>query len=410
MKRKIGFKKFFLTAFTILLGIVIISIICFYEAVGKLNNNSKLRSNDTSNKSSINILALGVDIGTVGSNNKNDPKRTDTMILIHYDKKSNKTNAISIPRDTLVKIKGRNSKINAAHATGGVQGAVDAVQKLLDIDIDYYGKINYEGFREVVDAIGGVDVKIENNMNYDDDMQNLHIHFKKGEEVHLDGKKAEEFFRWRKNNDGSGLPTGDLGRIDNQHIFISKVTEKMKSPFILFRIPSLLRTLPKYIETNMSSNEILKYGYALATSENISTETLKGSTKYIGKGSYFIYNKNQNKEILNKLRDVYSFNNSDNSNGFKDKNFKIQILNGTKKQGLASSYKKYIEAKGYKNISTGNTKKTNKSKIIIRKNISSKCIRNIKDDFQIFTVDNSIKDPSEFDITVILGKDQEYKK
>ncbi|KGM99016.1 LCP family protein [Clostridium botulinum] len=410
MKRKIGFKKFFLAAFTILLGIVIISVIYFYQAVGKLNNNSKLSSNDTSNKSSINILALGVDIGTVGSTNKNDPKRTDTMILIHYDKKSKEANAISIPRDTLVKIKGRNSKINAAHATGGVEGAIDAVKKLLDVDIDYYGKINYEGFREVVDAIGGVDVKIENNMNYDDNVQNLNIHFKKGEEVHLDGKKAEEFFRWRKNNDGSGLATGDLGRIDNQHIFISKITEKMKSPFIVFRIPSLLRALPKYIETNMSSNEILKYGYALATAENISTETLKGSTRYIGKGSYFVYNKNQNREILSKLRDVHSVNSDDNSNSVKSKSFKIQILNGTKKQGLASSYKKYIESKGYKNISTGNTKSSNKSRIIIGKGISSKDVENIKDNFDIDTVEKSSKGSNEFDITVILGENQEYKK
>lgn len=407
--KKIGFKKGFLILLIILLGISIISVIYFYQAVGKLSNNTKLSSHDTSNKSSINILALGVDIGTAGSENKNDPKRTDTMMLIHYDKKSKEANVISIPRDTLVKINGKNFKINAAHARDGVEGAVRATEKLLDVHIDYYGKVNYEGFRELVDAIGGVDVKIENNMNYDDDAQNLHIHFKKGEEVHLNGKKAEEFFRWRKNNDGSGLARGDLGRIDNQHIFISKITDKMKSPFIIFRVPSILRTLPNYVETNMNSNEILKYGYALATAKEIKTETLKGNTKYIGKGSYFIYNKNQNKEVINKLRDVHSEDSDYEIDESKNGSFKIQILNGTKKQGLASSYKKYIQSKGYAQISTGNTKSSSKSKIIVGYSISKKQLKSIKEDFDIDTVEKSGSMTNGFDITVILGENQEYK-
>ena len=63
---------------------------------------------------------------------------------------------------------------------------------------------------------------IERDMDYDDDAQDLHINFKAGETVHLDGKKAEEFFRWRKNNDGTGFADGDLGRIRNQQAFIER--------------------------------------------------------------------------------------------------------------------------------------------------------------------------------------------
>ncbi|KGN02481.1 transcriptional regulator [Clostridium novyi A str. 4570] len=407
MKRKIGLKKLLITAVTILLGILIISVVYFYQAVGELNNNSKIASRNTDNKSAINILVMGVDIGTPGSNDKNDPKRTDTMILIHYDKNKKEADAISIPRDTLIKLRGRNAKINAAHAVGGVRGAIDAVENLLDVGIDYYGKINYEGFREIIDSIGGVDVDIQNNMDYDDEGQNLHIHFKKGEKVHLDGKKAEEFFRWRKNNDGSGLASGDLGRIDNQHIFISKVVEKMKSPFIIFRIPSILTKLPKYVETNMSSNEILKYGYALATADNIKTQTLNGSTKYIGKASFFVYNKNKNKDIIDKLQSVSSVKGQ-----FKNRDigsFKIEVLNGTKKQGLASNYKRYIEDKGYKNISTGNTSSVKKSKVIVSNEVTSKQMKQIKSDFDIKSVEKSSNSNSNADVVVILGEDQEYK-
>lgn len=407
MKRKKGLKKLLIMAVTLFLGILIISAAYFYEEVDKLNNNSKIASRSTENKSAINILVMGVDIGTLGSNCKNNPKRTDTMILIHYDKNKKEADAISIPRDTLIKLKGRNAKINAAHAVGGVRGAIDAVENLLDVGIDYYGKINYEGFREIIDAIGGVDVDIKNNMDYDDEAQNLHIHFKKGEKVHLDGKKAEEFFRWRKNNDGSGLPSGDLGRIDNQHIFISKVVEKVKSPFIIFRIPSILTKLPKYVETNMSSNEILEYGYALATADNIKTETLNGSTKYIGKASFFIYSKNKNKDIIDRLQSVSStkgeFNNRD------IRSFKVEVLNGTKKQGLASNYKRYIEDRGYKNIVTGNTTSAKKSRVIVSSEVTSKQMKQIKDDFDIKFIKKNSNSNNNADIVVILGEDQEYK-
>ena len=165
----------------------------------------------------------------------------------------------------LIKINGKNQKINAAHAIGGVTYAVDAVEKLLGIRIDYYGKIDYEGFRKVIDAIGGVDMDITRTMDYDDPSQDLSIHFKKGTTVHLDGKKAEEFFRWRKNNDGAGLADGDLGRIENQHMFISKIMEKIKSPSIVIKIPSILSAIQNSVETNMDANDILKYGYIFAT-------------------------------------------------------------------------------------------------------------------------------------------------
>ena len=115
----------------------------------------------------------------------------------------------------------------------------------MNIKINYIVKIDYNAFREIIDAIGGIEMKIERNMIYDDEGQNLHINFKAGEIVTLDGKKAEEFFRWRKNNDGSGFANGDLDRIENQQKFISKVVDKCTSPLILFRVPKYNVSLRK---------------------------------------------------------------------------------------------------------------------------------------------------------------------
>ncbi|MFU0825362.1 LCP family protein [Clostridium sp.] len=413
-KNKKGkFLKSAIIIITIIIGIVIAVGAYFYMGLSELSKNSELKEDSMQdinnedhigiddNKESINILALGVDIGTPGTENANDPKRTDTIMLIHYDKTNKDVSVVSIPRDTLIKINGKNAKINAAHAVGGVRYAVDAVEKLLNIDINYYGKVDYEGFREIVDSIGGVDIEIENNMDYDDPAQDLHIHFKKGETVHLDGKKAEEFFRWRKNNNGTGLAEGDLGRINNQHVFISKVIEKLKSPKIIPRIPSIFMTLPKYVETNMSGDEIIKYGYAFMRANDTNIETLKGHTKYIGGISYFIYDENSNKDLLDRIHNT-ALNNDVNIDKSK---LNIQVLNGTGKTGLAANYREYLKKKGYKNISIGNTKDSEYTKILINKdNFSNKQIKYIKEDLKIDKVENIEKNYEKFDIIITLGK------
>lgn len=248
----------------------------------------------------VNLLLMGVDIGDPKSKSIDDPKRTDTLILINYDPIIDEINMVSIPRDTLIKINGKNFKINSAHAIGGVNYTIEAVEQLLDLDINYYGKVDYRGFQEVIDAIGGIDMKINRRMDYDDPSQNLSIHFKKGEMAHLDGEKAEEFFRWRKNNDGTGLADGDIGRIENQHLLIEKVIDKIKSPTSAAKI---LPVIPKYVETNMKPEDIIKYGYLLSRIEKdkINITTLKGDTGYIDDLSYFMYDRKQNKELLGKL-------------------------------------------------------------------------------------------------------------
>ncbi|WP_139904043.1 LCP family protein [Clostridium thermarum] len=245
----------------------------------------------------VNILLMGVDIGDGSSSDKH--KRTDTIMLVNYKYSENKVNIISVPRDTLIQVNGKNEKINAAHVLGGVPWVIDSVEKLLDVKINYYGKVNYAGFRSFIDAIGGVEVDIDRDMDYDDEAQNLHIHFNKGQNVHLDGKKAEEFFRWRKNNDGTGFALGDLDRIENQHILIKSVFEKVSSASIILKIPKILEILPEYIETNMDGSDILKYGPALinVAPENMQIRTIKGDLQTVNGVSYFIYDEGKNNDI-----------------------------------------------------------------------------------------------------------------
>lgn len=388
-----------------ILVLLVMFMLIFYSIynLGKLNNNSvKLESNIPKDDNFINILAMGVDIGDATSKDKNDPKRTDTMILINYNKAKKRLSLISIPRDTLVTINNKKQKLNVAHAIGGPKLTVEEVEELLGVRIDYYGKVNYEGFRALIDAIGGVDVEIKYDMKYDDDAQNLHINFTKGKIEHLDGKKAEEFFRWRKNNDGTGLVDGDIGRIKNQQQLINQIMKKLKSPSIIFRFSDIVSTIPKFVETNMNAADILSFSSKLVglKKENISLKTLGGEGKYINKISYFVYDESESKDMLNLIKqtDYVDINRG---------SLKINILNETNKSGLASNLKEYVESKGYKNISTGNKTGQDKTKIILY-GVSSEIADKITEDFKIYNKEIIEQKNGEYDVVVLLGYDHDY--
>jgi LCP family protein required for cell wall assembly len=412
----VNYKRFALVTIIAVVTVIALAFIWFYSYLAGFNDDAidlnkknsigNIESNGAEQivkeDESYNILVMGVDIGDPNSKSANDPKRTDTMILAHYNAENKKVNLVSIPRDILIKIDNRNQKINNAHVLGGVELAVDAVEVLLDTQIDYYGKINYEGFRSVIDAIGGVDIYIERTMDYDDAAQDLSIKFEKGTTVHLDGKKAEEFFRWRKNNDGSGFTDGDIGRIKNQQKFITKVMDKIKSPMIVIKIPSILSAIQKNVETNMDANELLKYGTMFATmnGEDMSMDTIKGAEKIINNISYYQYDEEANKDIIAKIRNA-SVQSIDKSK------LKIKVLNGTKKTGLAGDFSKYLKENGYTQVVTGNGDATSETVVKVNEN-NKDIVNNLKKEFMINNIEVSSSIQEEFDIIVLLGENYEY--
>src|SRR5690606_13458695 len=122
--------------------------------------------------------------------------RTDTIILATIDKAEGSIHAVAIPRDTRVRIPGRSGydRINAAHAYGGPKLAVRTVEELLGIEIDYYVRIDYEGFETIIDTLGGVVIDVERPMRYVDRAQGLDIDLKPGVQL-LNGKQALDYVR-----------------------------------------------------------------------------------------------------------------------------------------------------------------------------------------------------------------------
>ena len=349
----------------------------------------------------INVLLLGMDIGDTNDLSNKEAKRTDTIILANFDPVKKDIKLVSVPRDTRVKINGRSQKINAAYPIGGERLVKELVGNILGVKVDYVVKIDYEGFRGIVDALGGVDMYIDQDMNYDDPAQDLHIHFNKGETVHLDGKKAEEFFRWRKNNDGTGLPNGDIDRIKNQHEFLAQVVKKCATPAIIFKMPKILKVMERNIETNMPGTTIFKYVLKLMTLKagNINMTTIKGTPQMISGQSYFVFNKQANQQLINSL------NSNGDSGPISPQDVRIKVLNGTKISGLAATYKVQLNQLGYTNVDTGNTNLVKQSVVMVNNdNIKSELQKKFTAINKIESIDSRYEEPG-YDVIIVLGDD-----
>lgn len=246
---------------------------------------------DAISYSYINVLVIGLD---------DDEVRSDVIALLNYNPDENKMNILSIARDTRVKANGEYVKINALVGKGGEKILIDMVENMTGLHVDYYITANFKGFKEIVDALGGVEVEVPFDMDYDDPYQNLHIHLKKGKQI-LDGKKAEGFVRYRKgNHKGEGYEDGDLGRIKMQQQFIQEfIRQKFKLKYLL-KADDIFYTLKKNMKTNIEIGDI---HYFIADIKNIKAPTIKGYTlpgysRYTGGQWYYIYNKKETKDLI----------------------------------------------------------------------------------------------------------------
>ena len=401
------FEKITLGVISLFLTFTVFSIISGFIALMEVGSQSMPKASNPSGNKPVNILLLGMDIGDPNQEDNKDIKRTDTIMVVNYNPETDKITTVSVPRDTLIQNNGNSVKINSAFAIGGYSRIKTEVEGLLNVNINYIVKVDYDTFVDIIDAIGGVKMKIERNMIYDDEGQNLHINFKAGETVKLDGQKAQEFFRWRKNNDGSGFANGDLDRIQNQQKFIAKVIDKCTNPLIVFRIPKIMSAIGNNVETNMSPFSIIKYGLKFmgVSNNDISMLTAAGTPKTINGQSFLVFDKNSNKDIISQL--ASSEVSSKSENGISRENIKIKILNATKINGLASELKINMNNIGYTKIDTGNTELSDKTVILSN---NKNMLKTISKDLDI--KNSGKKDDKaeykDYDVIIILGKD--FKK
>ena len=261
------------------------------EEKPKTDNRTKLQKLIDESKR-INILVYGIDGG-----------RADTIIVASYDPEKKYIDLISIPRDTYNYVEGHESldqkKINSVYGykeNGGSKGLKREVSKILNIPIKYYVKVKYSGLEDIIDVLGGIEVDVPFDMDYDDPYAEpeLHIHIKKGKQI-LDGKTSIEYLRWRKNNGEAG--DGDLGRINRQQRFIKSVIKKSFG----FKLPAVIKTAFNYIQTDMGLDEMIYYATTAIGMdfENLKTYRLPGDVS--DNGSFYIHDPAKTEELLEKI-------------------------------------------------------------------------------------------------------------
>ena len=245
-----------------------------------------------------NILLLGVD-----SNNDTDADiwkgtRTDTIIVVNIDPHTKSINALSIPRDSKVYLPHNAgvNKINAAHAIGGINMVKETVEKTLGIHIDRYIMFHDDAVKEIVNAMGGIDIYVEKPMHYNDYTDNLHINLTKGNH-RLTGEEAAGYLRFRHD------ALGDIGRTQRQQWFIRSLIKELQSPKAITKMPEIITTSVKYIKTDMSVYEMSQYA-ALARQIDINntvTAMLPGAPNQKGYISYWILDPEKTQEVVNRL-------------------------------------------------------------------------------------------------------------
>ncbi|SDZ86371.1 cell envelope-related function transcriptional attenuator common domain-containing protein [Thalassobacillus cyri] len=241
----------------------------------------------------ISILIMGLDTraGEGGG-------RADAMVLVTINPADKSTHMVSIPRDTYMKISGAEDKINSTYEAGGTAMTVSSVEKLLDVPVDYFVKVNFKGFEGIVDALGGI--KLNNVLEfdtYDSEFTDEKMYFPKGWN-HLTGKEALIYARMRKQD-----PRGDFGRQERQRQVIEKVIEKGSRTSSILKFGEIATVIQNNVKTNMSLKDMgqIQLNYRDARN-NIKQHKIEGSEETIKGTYYFMPDEDKLKELSNDLK------------------------------------------------------------------------------------------------------------
>ena len=352
--------------------------------------------------------------------------RTDVMFVVHYDSAAQSLDLLSLPRDTRVSVcdeviesyeeNGHSynsvTKLNAIHSYSAgddcCENTVLQIEDLLGIHIDHYIKIDLDAFRKIVDAVGGVQVDVPQDMDYEDPAQDLYIHLDAGLQT-LNGDQAEQLVRFRK------YPTGDEGRIEVQQLFLQALAEKVLSTeSILSNLPDYISILYKDVQTDISLTDALKYAnYIEKIDMNAMTmQTLPGSGQYVGDVSYFIHDPEATEALVDQI--FYSektpVSDSAGTTGSvtasDSKNYTIQVRNGGNVTGLANRYTETLKAEGYQLTTPDNYTGTqnNYTRILVSEDGMGEDLISYFSDARVEVAPSEL--PTGVDICIILGTNE----
>ena len=384
------------------------------------------------------VLLMGV------STDQEGVALTDTIMVVSYNPNTQKAVLLSIPRDTFtgknVKRAVASDKINAIYnLTRDPMETVDAVNELTGLDLQYYAIVQTEALIELVDAIGPIEYNVPIDMDYDDPTQDLHIHLEAGVQQ-IDGEKAEELLRFRKNNNGTSFPSeygdNDIGRMRNQREFITAVVEQTVKLENITKLGSIIDIASRNLITNLDFSVLKDYlPYAVEFStENLQTASLPGTVPDLSQTnnvSIFVADEEETEQLIKELfypeqlteegttdgnttnttgnTTTSSNTTSSSSSSTSKSDIKIEVLNGTSNSRTLQEVVNKLKEEGYNVSRTGTTTSTSKTVIANKTGVTTSTMNDIQDILGTGTISDSSSGgtSSRVDVTVIIGKDYE---
>lgn len=326
----------------------------------------------------INILLLG--IGGAGHEGSN---LTDTIMIASIDPRNSKVALISLPRDLLVNIPGYGwNKINNAHAYGemerenhGPELAKQVISSTFNMPIQYYIRMDFQGFEKMIDLVGGVNVFVDNSFtDYTyptSDKKYQVVRFEEGPQL-MDGVQALQFARSRHsmmNNEGS-----DFSRSKRQQKIIMAMRERvMNKEFLLNpqKINALLSTLNENLSTDLQTWELVKLAQLSKSIQPSNVTTLvfdDGPSGYLHSeitelGAYVLRPNDGTFDAMGQAIDsALTFSSIEEK---KQLDTTIIVKNGTRTTGLATKVANQLKNNGYQVASIGNAVDRDMTKNII---------------------------------------------
>lgn len=270
--------------------------------------------------------------------------RTDTLIGVNIDLASKQISVLSIPRDLWVYIpKDGYGKINEAFGDGGPERTEATVTKNLGmLPFDYYVVLRLDATKNIVDAIGGVDVNVEKDMDYDDTWGHLHIHLKKGMQ-HLNGEQTVGYIRFRHD------PEGDFGRMRRQRQVVQTLAKRFRDPNIALHLPALLAVVKDNIRSDMPFGKLydLALGMRGVTPQSVHSAVLPVEIGWTNGESVLFASTEAAKTVHQYL--VVGFGTQ-----FDPSNVHVRIENGSGTPGAASAMADFLRQRGFDVVDTGN--------------------------------------------------------
>lgn len=237
-----------------------------------------------------NVLVLGVD---ERPESEEDGSRTDTIMLVRVMPESGDVRLLSVPRDLLVEVApDEEDRINAAYNFGGIEQTITAFEEYSGVPVDHYAIVDFEGFKDVINAMGGVEVDVEDEVppkyKIEDGLQNLN------------GQQALFYARYR------GTSGGDLDRIRHQQQLVASLRSQAFDWNTVRQLPEILRVANRNVQTDVGFSDGVSIGRILVRrgpNAQMTSEQLQGDPETLENGNQvLIPNDETNEPILDQFR------------------------------------------------------------------------------------------------------------